>query len=397
MLKTMSFFYRFLCGAISLVCFCTPAQAAPNPSLQCAGVNLKQAFTSDTAWSMCLSLDDQEGLTVNQLTYTTANRTRRVLGKGSLAQLETVFDDNRNPPSFATTREGFGGNQLISLKSKDCEGGSLYADQTGRKVICSRLQTAGLLYNYAYQAQRQTSFLEIFSISQTTDFQTYTQRWRFYENGVIEPALGFSGKIPRYAPVSLGFGRTVKNSEQLALGFSNYLGWRLDFDLGKDSDNDRVKELTSTLSASRRQRRLGIAVLDTEAARDLNPELKTTWLVEDGDEVNEFGQAIAYEIIPSQYYQSTSNVRGRPWLANDLYFTRYKECEKYASDNNSSDCARNVLHYIQDKENINRADLVVWYKQHYHYLPRSDDSDYISTDWVSFQLMPRDWTAGNPL
>ncbi|HPY40592.1 MAG TPA: hypothetical protein PLM98_08745, partial [Thiolinea sp.] len=264
--------------------------------------------------------------------------------------------------------------------------------------LCARVQTNNLLYKYEYQAYQQEAYFEIFSVSQPTQFQTYTQRWRFYESGVIEPSLGFSGKIPRFTASTLGFGHPVSASDNWGLGFTNHLAWRLDFDLGQDGYNDVAEEITATLTPSRRQRHLAAEVLEQESPRKLNPELKTTWRIKDGEETNANGQAISYEIIPSQYQQSAVNVRGRPWLRDDIYFSRYHECEKFASDNPATNgCKRNVLQFTQDKEAINKADLVVWYKQNYHYLPRSDDSDYISTDWVSFQLLPRDWTASNPL
>ncbi|MFZ1568889.1 MAG: hypothetical protein WAT29_08735 [Thiolinea sp.] len=372
--------------------------AAPNSTKECNGVRLETTFQSEASWSMCATLDNNEGLVINQLNYGVASLERRVLSKASLAQLETVFDDNTSPPAFRVTKEGLGGSKTITLTADDCPQGKIYPDTQGRKVICARTQKDNLLYKYSYQAQRQESFFEVFSISQITSFQTYTQRWRFYESGVIEPSVGFSGKLPRFAPANLGFGRAVADSNEWALGFSSYLGWRLDFDLGKNPNNDIAEEITSTPSASRRQKTLSTTNVVQETARSLNPELKTTWRIKDGDETNASGQAISYEIVPSQYHQSASNVRGRPWLKNDIYFTRYHECEKYPSDNNAiGGCPRNVLQYLQNKEPIEKADLVVWYKQNYHYLPRSDDSDYISTEWVGFQLMPRDWTANNPL
>lgn len=392
----MNFLYKLPFKLLVSYWVCTSLSAAPNTSA-CQGLPLETQFASTTHWSMCVSLDDQEGLIINQLKYSVAGLERRVLSKASLSQLETVFDDHSQRSSFATTRGGLG-NTLIKLTASDCKDGKLYANNDGKKVICARTESNHLLYNYAYEARRQMAFFEVFSISQINQFQTYTQRWRFYESGIIEPAVGFSGKLPRFAAAHLGFGQPVADTPDWALGFSNYLGWRLDFDLGKNGNNDIVEEITSLPSPSRRHKRLNTEVLEFETARNLNPELKTTWRVKDATELNASGQAISYELVPSQYHQSASTVQGRPWLKNDIYFTRYQACEKYASDNNqANDCAKSVLQYTQNKEAINQADLVVWYKQAYHYMPRSDDSDYLSTDWVSFQLMPRDWTANNPL
>ncbi|WP_298607876.1 hypothetical protein [uncultured Thiothrix sp.] len=394
----MSLLNKKLLTALLMFCCSNHLYAAPNPVSACNGTSLEARFDSGVAWSMCVSLEQNAGLVIQQLKLTSLNFERRVLGQASLAQLETVFDDNKGSPSFAVTRDGLGADKLVTLTSNDCPNGKLYPDPTGRNVVCTRYQADELLYKYAYQAYRQTSYFEVFSISQGTSLQTYTQRWRFYENGVIEPALGFSGKLPRFANAELGFGRAVKDNNQWALGFSSYLGWRLDFDLGKDPNNDIVEEITSTASPSRRQKYLNTEVLQQETARNLNPELKTSWRIKDGDETNSDGRTISYEIFPSNYYQSVGNFRGRPWLSKDIYFTHYQTCEQYASDNKPTGaCARNALQYTENKEIIEKSDLVVWYKQNYHYLPRSDDSDYMSTDWVSFQLVPRDWTATNPL
>lgn len=399
MLKTMSLFNNQQLKFLILVCLVSNLSAAPNKPPECDGLPLAAEFTSGVAWSMCLDLDEEEGLSVHQLKHRSLGLERRVLGKASLSQLEIVFDDNTQPPNFVVTRDGLGGDKLLKLHPKDCVGGKLYPETGGqRNLICARTQDDGLLYRYGYQAQRQGAFFEVFSISQATALQTYTQRWRFYETGVIEPAIGFSGKIPRFAPAHLGFGRAITDADEWALGFSAYLGWRLDFDLGKEANNDVAEEINSHPSPSRRHKSLSTAILSYETARNLNPELKTSWRIKDGDERNGFGQAISYELVPSQYYQTNSEVRGRPWLKHDVYFTRYRECEQHASDNPANTgCARNVLQASQDQEALEKTDLVLWYKQNYHYLPRSEDSDYLSTDWVSFQLMPRDWTAGNPL
>jgi primary-amine oxidase len=52
--------------------------------------------------------------------------------------------------------------------------------------------------------------------------------------------------------------------------------------------------------------------------------------------------------------------------------------------------------YIGNKEPIgNGSDTVVWYRQSYHHLARSDDKVRLGTVWSSFQLVPRDWHSQN--
>jgi primary-amine oxidase len=79
-----------------------------------------------------------------------------------------------------------------------------------------------------------------------------------------------------------------------------------------------------------------------------------------------------------------------------VFFTRYKDCEKQAARNTTANgCASDVSQFVNN-ESINSQDVVVWYKQSYHHLPRSEDSNRIATQWSSFQLLPRDWHARNP-
>lgn len=286
-------------GALISSCLGSHFPAVAGNKAECAGSILNTRFESGIEWSMCLELDLEEGLTIKQLSYVSLGVERRILGKASLSQLETLFDDNRQTAQFMLTKHQLGGNKLRLLKPKDCLGGELYKDANQRTVVCARTQTDGLIYKYAYQAQRQGSFFEVFSISQATAEQTYTQRWRFYETGVIEPAMGFSGRIPPLVSTDSGFGRAINDTDKKALGFTSYLGWRLDFDLGKNANNDEIEEITSIPSASRRHKRLHIETLSYETARTLNPELKTTWRIKDGSELNAAGQAISYELVPS--------------------------------------------------------------------------------------------------
>ncbi|MEZ5449458.1 MAG: hypothetical protein R3E89_10890 [Thiolinea sp.] len=94
--------------------------------------------------------------------------------------------------------------------------------------------------------------------------------------------------------------------------------------------------------------------------------------------------------------RARANPLNQAWLNQDFYFTAYKSCERYAADNAVSPCAAHVGQFISDNQNLDRTDLVVWYKQTNHYLPRSEDSNRIATRWSSFKLFPRDWHAQNP-
>ncbi len=384
-------------GGVLACLLASHCYAAPNPSRQCLqGHKISHTFTSGAAWDFCASFPTQEGLEISQAHYTPPAQTRRrVLGQASLSQLETIFDDNRSRPLFLVTQVGLGGEHLLNLTPNDCPDGILYTQRDERPVLCTRSQTFG--YQYKYEQSYQGHFFEVFAISQP-DTRTYTLRWRFYENGIIEPALGMSGKLPKLEAENTQAGRIVTASGTWGSSFTDYAGWRLDFDLGQSPTNDIIEEITSTPTPSRRQKETAITPITQEIGRKLDPETKRFWRVRDSNETNANGRPISYEIVPSQYHHSTTNVRGRLWLNEDIYFTEYKACERHASNNPvESGCpTSNVKDFTGNQTYINSSDIVVWYKQNRHYLPRSEDGALIGMTWISFQLLPRDWQASNP-
>ena len=170
----------------------------------------------------------------------------------------------------------------------------------------------------------------------------------------------------------------------------------MDFDLDTTNGNDVIEEFNSTPSVDRLTKVKSMTVLGTETSRLQNPETKRWWRVRDSTTTNGGVGTISYEIVPNDYDQSRANSNNQAWLAADIFFTRYKDCEKQAARNAPANgCASDVSQFVNN-EAINSQDVVVWYKQSYHHLPRSEDSNRIATQWSSFQLLPRDWHARNP-
>ncbi|MBV7330221.1 PKD domain-containing protein [Chloroflexi bacterium TSY] len=76
---------------------------------------------------------------------------------------------------------------------------------------------------------------------------------------------------------------------------------------------------------------------------------------------------------------------------------KYKSCEKYISHNlRVGGCGDNVTDFT-NRENLAGADLVLWYGISFHHIPRDEDEAFMHAHWDGFQLIPRDWTAHNPL
>lgn len=361
--------------------FCSQlVSAAPEPSSPClAKHTLSKTFPSGATWKMCAEIRPEEGLVLSQVYYAAPKKTaRRVLGKASLSQIETLFDTETSP-HYLVTQQGLGKN-IQALTAADCPNGNI--KQLQMKALCRNTQEYG--YQYKYETQRQGRFFELITHYNLAP-HIYSIRWRFYENGVLEPAVGLSGQLS-------------KSSNNRLENFTLHAGWRLDFDLGTTGSDDQILEVTSTPNEDRLQKTVNIAIIGRENARLEDPELKRLWVVRDGTTPYEGISVPAYDIVPNNYHFSRINPLNEPWLKQDIYFSQYNACERYAADNRLSACPIKNTHtvrYISDKAIIDGADSVVWYKQTYHHIVRSDDALKLGTIWNSFQLVPRDWHNQN--
>jgi len=168
----------------------------------------------------------------------------------------------------------------------------------------------------------------------------------------------------------------------------------MDFDLGNDAADDAVEELEIVPSADRRRKTKTLSALASESARAVNADHKRSWRILDTQITNADGRAISYHLEPlhtAQRYRGNSSV-----LASDAQFTRYKACERFATENTAANCGSSVADYVSG-ESIAAADVVLWYSLSYHHLPRAEDQPSVPVHWDGFVVVPRDWTALNPL
>lgn len=372
---------KLLSGLLLLPLLGSNAYAAPEPSQTCPRPNaIAKTFKSGATWNLCAEWRAEEGLVLSQVYYAAPKKVaRRVLGEASLAQLEEVFDSSDKKPVYGVTQQGLG-RYAAPLTAANCPQGNIKS--LSNVNICRSTQDSG--YQYKYENQRQGSFFELVTHYNLAP-RSYSVRWRFYENGIIEPALGISGQ--------------ATSSNNVMDSFIAHAGWRLDFDLGTTGNNDEILELTSVPSEDRLTKSVRIIPQGKEYGATQDPDLKRSWVIRDGTTPYEGISVPAYDIVPSNYNYSRINTLSEPWLQKDIYFSKYSACERYASDNLLANCPKRMnstARYVGNKEQIgNGSDTVVWYRQSYHHLARSDDNVRLGTVWSSFQLVPRDWHSQN--
>ncbi len=357
------------------------------------GSALGKTFSSGARWELCWSERAAEGIVLSEIYYTPpAGERRKVLKEASLSQIEVLYDDGLATNAY-TSNPGLGGNQLLTLSADDCPNGTLLSNGN-RALLCQQSGARGYLYKY-YATQRQGEDLTLFSASQIGQM-LYVVKWRFLDDGTIEPQIGDGGRLLRQG-VDTKVGWPLTDDNTIGIGYITNYWWRLDFDLAGNGANDYVDEFevnaifTNGIDTGKRV--TSATPLTVESGRTTDPDHKRSWRVRDGVITNSDGHAISYHLEAKQAGYRDEGSAAAPWDQHDLYVTVYKECERLAMQNPT--CASNVADFV-DGESIAGADVVLWYRVTAHRLPRAEDVPLLGLQWHGYQLLPRDWTAQNP-
>ena len=363
-------------------------------TITCSPSNLVDVTLSSGArWQMCWETRTLEGIVLHDITYTAPGQpARMVLAQANLAQIHVPYDDN-GARFHDVSDYGLGGNNLNDLTPGDCPNGTLIRDGA-KDVLCQQVQSAGYAYKY-YTTQQQGHALNLFSVSHIGQYN-YIPELHFYDSGVIEFGVGATGKLQRYGTnPAYGWPLNSGNTNYGVSHMHNYY-WRLDFDINGTPNDDQVEELEFTPNAARDLFTLGRTPFTTEAARAVSPLTFRSWRVRDTVAANTDGHAISYHIEaePAHLFHGPSY---EPFTQNELYLTVNKTCEKLASHNPTSGGCGGDLSAFVNGESLSGADLVVWYGLSFHHLARDEDESHMSPHWSSFQIVPRDWSATNPM
>ncbi len=362
-----------------------------------AGQTLSKTFSSTAKWDFCWDVRDEEGVFLSEVYYKPVGKPRRrILGELSLSQIQTEYDDG-SASEFLVTDTGLGGDHLQSLTEAMCPSGLRHLYE-GREVLCESYKPAGYIYRYKNNTNRQGNKLDVFSISRVGS-REFIVRWSFFENGILKIDVGSTGQLIK-TTTNESAGWKVTKENNLLASFVDHFFWRLDFDIASNSSNDSVEQIKSIPSDSRLKKIKNTEIITSELAASFNPDEKKFWRVLDGSVVNSSNQPISYEMVMLSYATQNKGNSTSPWLKNDVYITRYQECERFAVKNpifhRGNNCGGDVSEFV-NSEDIEVADIVVWYRLSHHTLPRDEDFFPVATRWSSFLLLPRDWTAKNRL
>lgn len=342
---------------------------------------LTHDFDNGARWDLCWESRIRENLVLSDIHYTPPGKEAfRVMGSARLSQLHVAYDDS-DVTYNDVTQFGLGGSYLLTLTQADCPNGELLNIQT-RPALCLWETSSDNGYRTAARAERAAS-IHLFSVSQVGAY-AYIISWTFFDDGSFEPGVGATGALQRSSEnVSLPFGRVLQGDpDTLWLSHTHNYYWRLDFDLGTSTTDDKVSELSYTHDLQGR-RELNTEVFDTEQARRIDPDAQQLWRIMDGE------TSAGYQLEPVRNGHRFERKEIEPYTDFDFFITVGNDCERFASQNArfNPDCLNHVLQFV-DGQSIVNEDIIVWNRVSFHHTPRSEDQRHMHTHWDGFLIKP---------
>ncbi|WP_128374751.1 copper amine oxidase [Streptomyces cavernae] len=387
------------------------SKAAPATGPGCsAEYRIEQKLSSGTTWRMCWRYESEAGLVLENVTYQPPGEAApiRVLTSAKLAQIHVPYDDG-SIEYDDLTGAGFG-QGLMNMAPGECPGGSIKTvrmpdagegQDRNVKGLCTTTRSRGHAYrmqadtgNKVFQAQGKD--LLVYAVNQVGWYE-YITEWRFQDDGTVNMNVGATGSLaPSDYDAGDGRGWPIgKGAKDYATSHSHNVFWRLDFGLD-GSSKDKIEQYDSVVSPPAQG---GMAPRNkttvTRVTKELAGDAKNMrwWRVVSGTGKNKDGHARSYEFVPG----ATSKYPGRSYTKHDIYFTEYKECEQFAS-NNLPNCGTRAGKSV-DKW-VNGQTLthpVAWVNVGFHHIARDEDQQPMPVHWQGFSVAPRDVTAMNPL
>lgn len=392
----------------------TPAvagpKAAPAAAACSAQYRIEQKLASGTTWRMCWRYESEAGLVLENVTYQPPGQAApiRVLTSGKLGQIHVPYDDG-SVEYDDLTGAGFG-QGLMNMAPGECPGGTIKTvkvpdswdpQHPDVKGLCTTTRSRGHAYrmqadtgNKVYQAQGKD--LLVYTVNKVGWYE-YITEWRFQDDGTVNMNVGATGSLSP-GDYDAGDGRgwpLGKGAKDYATSHSHNVFWRLDFGLD-GSSKDKIEQYDSVVSppaANGGAPRNKTTV--TRVTKELAGDAKNMrwWRVVSATGKNKDGHKRSYEIIPG----ATTKYPGRSYTKHDVYFTEYKACEQFAS-NNLRNCGAGAGKSV-DKWVGGQAltHPVAWVNVGFHHIARDEDQQPMPVHWQGFSVAPRDVTAMNPL
>mgnify|MGYP004485997693 CR=1 FL=1 len=413
--------YRKTAGAVALLATAALALAAPapagaaEPSPCGAMATVKETLPNGTTWQLCWRMHDLAGLVLSNVYVSTKRQPEptQVLNSIRLAQLNVPYDSGDMEYNDLTDI-GLGGYALQTLTGDDCKGGSARAGSDGgdypevRDLLCVSAEPSGLAYRLddsgwdeetgepiANVYSKQGHDLVLRSISKVGWYE-YVSEYRLTDDGEISARLGATGDLAPGTFSDADKGWPIGKDDQYRATMHYHSAfWRVDFNIG-GKGGEKVEQYDTKLDGQGvSNAKLSTTKKAIAKEGSFTKVDRRWWRVVSQASRNSDGHPRSYELGLG----ADDPYEGHPETQPDVTFTQADLCQKWASDNAADpECPledKTVLDFASDKEKL--TDPIMWVRVGFHHVPRDEDQSPMPLHWQGFDLLPRDFTATNPL
>ena len=397
-----------------------------------AGFRIRGSQIVWDRWRFHVAVHPRRGLEVFDVAFRDGNEYRRVLYRGSVAEVMTPYGDPAFGSWFPRDEGDYGMTSYSAARAQAIVGADApehaafipvtIAGTRGEPIALERAvaiyeRDAGVLWRHAGEGRRARQL--VLSSYTTLDNYDYLFHWTFNQDGAIDVQAQLTGVMnvrpagPDHTAgtgdAALHFAHTVAPGVD-APNHQHFFSWRLDFDV--DGISNRVFEINTRNAQSTLKDTVGEwfgmeqRPLRTERAaqRDINFAAATRWLVVNNGRRNPLGAPTAYAIVPGENappMQTADSAprRRAPFLNHHLWVTRYNRAQMYASGEsvNLPGPPDGVAAWSADDESIVDADVVLWYTHSVVHLPRPEDWPVMPAHTAGFRLVPVGFFGSNPV
>ncbi|MCX5530582.1 copper amine oxidase [Streptomyces sp. NBC_00006] len=380
-----------------------PAAAAPACS---DAYRIEQTLDGGTTWRMCWHYNTLAGLVLDDVSYQPKGEAQpiRVLTSARLAQVHVPYDDGEAEYDDVTGTDF--GQALQNLKPGECPGGTIKTvkvpDMGNVKGLCTTTRARGHAYRLSddystggsgkvYSAQGKD--LLVYTVNKASWYE-YITEWRFASDGTITSNVGATGSLSPYDyDGNDGKGWPIgKGATAYAESHSHNVFWRLNFGLD-GSPKAKVEQYDSKVTPPNGDGSPTTKTTRTPVTKELAGDVKDMrwWRVVSTAGKNKDNHPRSYEFVPGR----SNRFPGRAFTKHDVYFTEYKKCEQYASDNPAANCGGTSVNKWVNGQTLKHP--ITWVNIGFHHIARDEDQQPMPVHWQGFSLAPRDVTAMNPL
>ena len=257
-----------------------------------------------------------------------------VLGRASLAEIHVPYDDNgarfHDLSDFGLGNDSMDDARRRRLPQRDA------ARRPGRQPG-HRLPDRGRPTGYAYKDYNQvgqSTSLNLFSASCIGAY-CYVVAWNFDDDGTIRPEVGATGSLqtlrrPRRS--RLADGPVAAATSPSPTCTTSTGGSTSTWTARRTTTGSRSSRPCPPPGAPRQELNNRRRAFTSEVARRVAPGGFRSWRVRDLNTRNADNHPISWELLPN-----TDHIfRGpsyEPWTQHELYVTRNKTCERFATHN----------------------------------------------------------------